>query len=63
MGQLPTFLTTREVAQVLRKSPGTIENWRYTQSGPAYVKINGAIRYTPEAIRDYLDAKTEQFAA
>lgn len=36
---LPIFLTTEELADMLRKSPRTIEDWRLDGKGPDYIKL------------------------
>lgn len=54
------FLTTEDVAEVLHVAPGTVENWRYKQEGPAFVKLgtkrSSPVRYRESAVREYLDS-------
>jgi hypothetical protein len=37
--------TPREVAAYLRRSEGTLANWRSTGKGPRWTKPGGSIRY------------------
>lgn len=39
------LLTTEEVAKHWRYAPQSVHNMRRLKSGPAYVKIGGAVRY------------------
>lgn len=41
----PRLLTTTEAAAYLGFDPGTLENWRYKQRGPRWVRIGRTIRY------------------
>ena len=53
------FLTTAEVADILGVAPGTVENWRYKQEGPAYVKLgtkrSSLVRYRLADVLAYID--------
>jgi len=44
------FLNQNELASRWGMSPRTLENWRSTGKGPAYVKIGGQVRYKFEEI-------------
>jgi hypothetical protein len=41
----PTFLTQREVSDLLRLSERTLEDWRLTCQGPPYLKLGRHVRY------------------
>ena len=41
----PTFLTQRELAELLRRPERTLEDWRLTHSGPPYLKLGRHVRY------------------
>ncbi len=41
----PTFLTQRELAELLRLPERTLEDWRLTHSGPPYLKLGRHVRY------------------
>jgi predicted DNA-binding transcriptional regulator AlpA len=49
------LLTTEEVADILGLKPGTVENWRYKDQGPAAVRIGRAVRYRGEVIREWIN--------
>lgn len=53
------YLTSREIAERLRLSRGTIENWRYLGKGPPWVKIEGSIRYPVAEFDKWLSSKEE----
>ena len=53
---LPRLITTVEVARLLRVSPRTLQRWRWTGSGPPYLKIGARVRYTRPAIEAYVRA-------
>ena len=40
-----TFLTQREVAELLRLPERTLEDWRLTHTGPPYLKLGRHVRY------------------
>lgn len=46
-------LNTRETAEFLNLSEQTLANWRWRGCGPPYLKLNGAVRYDPETVRDW----------
>jgi hypothetical protein len=39
------LLTPEEAAGVLRKPVATLRQWRYLGRGPAYIRIEHAVRY------------------
>jgi predicted DNA-binding transcriptional regulator AlpA len=41
----PTFLTQRELAELLRMPERTLEDWRLMQTGPPYIKLGRLVRY------------------
>ena len=42
---VPTFLTQHELAELLRLSERTLEDWRLTHSGPPFLKLGRHVRY------------------
>ncbi|WP_241987542.1 helix-turn-helix domain-containing protein [Cryobacterium sp. MDB2-33-2] len=52
----PTFLTQRELAELLRLPERTLEDWRLTHSGPPYLKLGRHVRYD---VHDVLGWVTE----
>lgn len=57
---MPEMLTPEEAAQVVRRSPHTLNSWRSKGTGPRARKIMGRVVY----LRDDLDKwLSEQLAA
>ncbi|WP_233205775.1 AlpA family transcriptional regulator [Cryobacterium sp. Y82] len=40
-----TFLTQRELSELLRMPERTLEDWRLMQTGPPYIKLGRLVRY------------------
>ncbi|MCA0935314.1 helix-turn-helix domain-containing protein [Vibrio alginolyticus] len=51
-GQL--YLSRKEVARILKVSPGTLANWASVGKGPGYVKLGGKVCYPVAALKAYL---------
>jgi predicted site-specific integrase-resolvase len=49
------LLTPAEVAKLLKISVKTLAQWRSQRKGPAYVKINGGVRYKHADIENWLN--------
>lgn len=47
-------LKNDEAAAALGVKPATLKTWRWRGVGPAFVRVNGAIRYDPVDIAVYL---------
>ena len=53
-----TLLNDHEVAGTLGVSVATVRRWRLLGTGPRWIRIGGAaIRYRPEDVKAYLDAR------
>jgi Helix-turn-helix domain len=51
--------TTPEVAAYLRRSPGTLVNWRSQHVGPPYVTVEGGkVLYVWAEVDRWLEAQT-----
>lgn len=48
------YIQEKELAARLQVNPHTLRQWRKLNKGPAYFKIGGAVRYTPEDIESWL---------
>jgi predicted site-specific integrase-resolvase len=48
------LLTTACVSQVLSIPEGTLRYWRKVGLGPAWVKLEGSIRYVEEDVLEYI---------
>ena len=49
------ILTEKETADYLRVKPSLLQQWRHRKKGPAYVKLEGSIRYRLEDLLEYCD--------
>ncbi len=52
------LLRPEEVARYLELSIDTLAKWRYRGKGPAYMKMDHAIRNSREALEQYLAKRT-----
>ena len=50
------LLTTDEAAQLLHIPVATLRYWRTKGGGPEWIKIGRHVRYTPEALTDYIES-------
>ena len=58
------LLTTKETAELLGVSPGTLRVWRSTGSGDIpYVKINRSVRYPEEHLKEYINSHMHNSAS
>ena len=48
------FLTTQELAALLRISPRTVESWRYKSDGPKFHRIGRRALYADSDVREWL---------
>lgn len=51
------LLTTAELAEYLKVRPNTIDHWATSGRGPAYIKVEGARRYSRADVTEWLEAK------
>lgn len=49
-----TFMTTEEVAALLRTSPSTLRHWRRSGYGPSYIKLGRHVLYVAESLDAWL---------
>ena len=49
-------LKPAEAAAMLGKPLGTLNNWRYRDYGPAYVKVGHSVRYFEDDLVAFLEA-------
>jgi predicted site-specific integrase-resolvase len=50
------LLNQAEAAQLLGLSPNTLRRWRHEGRGPTWVRLEGAVRYAPEALDEFVAA-------
>ena len=51
------LLDTAEAAPLAGASPKTLENWRTLGFGPKFIRVGRLIRYDPDDIKAWLDAR------
>jgi excisionase family DNA binding protein len=51
------LLTPEEVAEVLAVPVETLRHWRYTRTGPPVIKVGKHLRYRPDALERWLEAR------
>lgn len=56
------LLTEKDVAKVLKLSVKTIQRYRLYGGGPEFIKINKSVRYSPEAIEEFLKPRKVDYA-
>lgn len=54
---LPRLLTETEVAEIIGVKPATLRNWRCQNRGPVGRKIGSNVRYTEDAVAEWLDKR------
>ena len=63
MSEFEPLFPEVEAAKVLSVHPGTLRNWRSKGKGPPWVAVGNAIRYAPEALRQYVEVRTRRATA
>lgn len=49
------WLTAEDLAQMWQIAVGTVSNWRTLKKGPEFVRIGGLVRYSPEAVKAWVE--------
>ena len=52
-----TFLLPGELAELIRVSPATLRQWRYSDAGPPYYRMGRKIVYSSEDIAKWIDLR------
>ena len=52
------FLTTADLAEWIKVSPGTLVDWRYKGIGPTYVHVGKAVRYRRAAVEQWITGES-----
>ncbi|MBB5057462.1 excisionase family DNA binding protein [Granulicella aggregans] len=50
------YLTTAQAAEVMNVTKTTLESWRWSGKGPAYVRLGKVVRYGRAAIQEFIEA-------
>lgn len=51
------LITTAELAEILKRSPATLMRWRRLRSGPPYLRVQGRVLYSREALNRWLQSQ------
>lgn len=57
------YLTTTEVAELMRTSPETVRYWRHAGKGPRSFKVGRRVLYAEADVRAWLEVARMQGAA
>ena len=49
------LLTTSQISKMLQVPAATLRHWRFCGKGPAWVKIEGSVRYDAAELQRYID--------
>jgi predicted site-specific integrase-resolvase len=50
----PRLLKEKDVAEILNVEVATLRRWRWAGLGPAYLKLQGVVRYHPEIVAKFV---------
>lgn len=56
------WIDVEAAARMLRRSVGTLHNWRYHDRGPRYSKVGGRVLYRAGDVEDFLEAHVVETA-
>lgn len=54
---LEPLLNEHDVARITGLSVASVRRWRQLKQGPKYIKLGSAVRYKPEEVSAWLDAR------
>ena len=57
------LLREQEVADILNFKVATLRRWRWAGKGPRYRKIGGAVRYSVEDLKAFIEASVRSCTA
>jgi len=52
------LISTKEAAEMLGTTVGTLKSWRSRQTGPKWIKLGAAVRYDVAELLDYIKKNT-----
>lgn len=62
-GEVLELLSPEELAASIKMSKKTLAKWRCNGRGPRYVRLGHAVRYRPQDVTEWLEAKVSQNSA
>ena len=54
---LEILLNEHDVARITGLSLGTVRRWRLLSTGPKFLKLNSAVRYSAEDLKAWLESR------
>lgn len=57
--QPPHLLCEKLASRFLSVSQRTLQAWRVAGSGPAYIKMGRAVRYSPDDLQNWINSKRQ----
>lgn len=60
---MPEYMTTAEVAELLRTAPETVRFWRWQGTGPRSFKVGRRVLYARTDVEAFIEAAREKEAA
>jgi len=51
-----TLLTSKQAAEMLAVPDGTLKRWRAEGRGPAWIKLEGSVRYAISDVKHYIES-------
>jgi predicted site-specific integrase-resolvase len=55
-----TLMPPNRAAERLSVSPRTLQSWRSKGVGPRWVRVGGVIRYSEDALDEYIKRRTQE---
>jgi len=53
---IPTLYTQQQLSEMLQIPERTLEDWRYRNKGPKYIMLGRRVRYTEQAVAEYIES-------
>lgn len=53
---MANLISETEAAKILGLTVSALQKWRRTKKGPAYFRVGGAIRYSPDELDRFIQA-------
>ena len=53
---MPDYMTTHEVAELLRTSPESVRFWRHVGKGPKSFKVGRRVLYDRRDVHEFIEA-------
>jgi predicted DNA-binding transcriptional regulator AlpA len=57
VSEMPRMLSTEDAAPLVGVSPGTLQNWRVSGTGPKFIKAGRSVVYDPADIESWKAAR------